>query len=331
MRPLFFCLARPMNEEWKIRPYLGVLPLVFSALRAPPSLLARRRGGGPGWLCEHRGPGCSSARVLHAWPPARAPEGKCSGASPPRMQAESGDVARESRRPHARTLKAVQMTDSKVMKLRRADRNSAFSAPRIWTVLAGYLARLVSEPARRAAALSARERGAPHARERGRRRARAVRRLPAGRVLPPSPRRPVAGTTFEAFLARRGGRARVRDEPRAHDLADERGQVGRDRVHLVQQVCVQLQAVLGERDDAPRERLDVDHVDRADVLAHGRLGGLQDLARAVLVAGDLRQLCAPRARARAQAAPCAPGAPDMQRASTTTGQKACAVMPLTQF
>ena len=32
MRPLLRCLARPMKEEWKMRPYLGVLPLVFSAL-----------------------------------------------------------------------------------------------------------------------------------------------------------------------------------------------------------------------------------------------------------------------------------------------------------
>merc|ERR1719199_568592 len=31
IRPLFFCCARPMNEEWKIKPYFGVLPLVFSA------------------------------------------------------------------------------------------------------------------------------------------------------------------------------------------------------------------------------------------------------------------------------------------------------------
>lgn len=34
MRPLLRCLARPMKEEWKMRPYLGVLPLVLSALRA---------------------------------------------------------------------------------------------------------------------------------------------------------------------------------------------------------------------------------------------------------------------------------------------------------
>ena len=33
IRPLFLCLALPMKEEWKINPYLGVLPLVFSALK----------------------------------------------------------------------------------------------------------------------------------------------------------------------------------------------------------------------------------------------------------------------------------------------------------
>ena len=30
--PLFLAAARPMNVEWKMRPYLGVLPLVFNAL-----------------------------------------------------------------------------------------------------------------------------------------------------------------------------------------------------------------------------------------------------------------------------------------------------------
>ena len=34
IRPLFFCFALPMKEEWKIRPYLGVLPLVFRALNS---------------------------------------------------------------------------------------------------------------------------------------------------------------------------------------------------------------------------------------------------------------------------------------------------------
>ena len=33
MRPLFRSLARPMKEEWKINPYLGVFPLVFKALK----------------------------------------------------------------------------------------------------------------------------------------------------------------------------------------------------------------------------------------------------------------------------------------------------------
>lgn len=32
MRPLFLAAARPMKVEWKIRPYLGVFPLVFRAL-----------------------------------------------------------------------------------------------------------------------------------------------------------------------------------------------------------------------------------------------------------------------------------------------------------
>mmetsp|Transcript_37449 Transcript_37449/g.55139 ORF Transcript_37449/g.55139 Transcript_37449/m.55139 type:complete len:238 (-) Transcript_37449:449-1162(-) len=31
IRPLFLAVARPMKEEWKMRPYLGVLPLVFKA------------------------------------------------------------------------------------------------------------------------------------------------------------------------------------------------------------------------------------------------------------------------------------------------------------
>jgi hypothetical protein len=32
IRPLFLVLALPMKEEWKIKPYLGVFPLVFKAL-----------------------------------------------------------------------------------------------------------------------------------------------------------------------------------------------------------------------------------------------------------------------------------------------------------
>lgn len=32
MRPLFLAAARPIKVEWKMRPYLGVLPRVFKAL-----------------------------------------------------------------------------------------------------------------------------------------------------------------------------------------------------------------------------------------------------------------------------------------------------------
>mmetsp|Transcript_4881 Transcript_4881/g.14168 ORF Transcript_4881/g.14168 Transcript_4881/m.14168 type:complete len:333 (+) Transcript_4881:75-1073(+) len=34
MRPLFFCWARPMKVEWKMRPYFGVFPFVFSARKS---------------------------------------------------------------------------------------------------------------------------------------------------------------------------------------------------------------------------------------------------------------------------------------------------------
>mmetsp|Transcript_12147 Transcript_12147/g.28515 ORF Transcript_12147/g.28515 Transcript_12147/m.28515 type:complete len:231 (-) Transcript_12147:84-776(-) len=34
IRPLFLADARPMNDEWKMRPYLGVLPLVLSARKS---------------------------------------------------------------------------------------------------------------------------------------------------------------------------------------------------------------------------------------------------------------------------------------------------------
>lgn len=36
IRPLFFAPARPMKVEWKMSPYLGVLPRVFRALRKNP-------------------------------------------------------------------------------------------------------------------------------------------------------------------------------------------------------------------------------------------------------------------------------------------------------
>lgn len=36
MRPLFLAPARPMKVEWKMSPYLGVLPRVFRALGKRP-------------------------------------------------------------------------------------------------------------------------------------------------------------------------------------------------------------------------------------------------------------------------------------------------------
>lgn len=46
MRPLFFAPARPMKVEWKMSPYLGVLPRVFRALRkeTPFSQSTRQEG-----------------------------------------------------------------------------------------------------------------------------------------------------------------------------------------------------------------------------------------------------------------------------------------------
>lgn len=70
--------------------------------------------------------------------------------------------------------------------------------------------------------------------------------------------------------------ARVTDEPRADELADERGQVRRDRVHAVAQVLRELRAVRGDRDDLVAERVYVHDVGVGDFGAHGDLGcGLQ--------------------------------------------------------
>ena len=52
----------------------------------------------------------------------------------------------------------------------------------------------------------------------------------------------------------------VADEPRADELADERGEVRRDRVHAVAQVLGELGAVRGDRDDLVAERVDVGDV-----------------------------------------------------------------------
>lgn len=67
--------------------------------------------------------------------------------------------------------------------------------------------------------------------------------------------------------------ARVADEARADELADERGEVRRDRVHAVAQVLRELRAVRGDRDHLVAERVDVRNVRVGDLGAHGDLGG----------------------------------------------------------
>jgi hypothetical protein len=67
--------------------------------------------------------------------------------------------------------------------------------------------------------------------------------------------------------------AGVADEPRADELADERGQVRRDRVHAVAEVLGELRAVRGDLDHLVAERVDVRDVRVGDFGAHGDLGG----------------------------------------------------------
>mmetsp|Transcript_87519 Transcript_87519/g.272233 ORF Transcript_87519/g.272233 Transcript_87519/m.272233 type:complete len:644 (+) Transcript_87519:79-2010(+) len=96
----------------------------------------------------------------------------------------------------------------------------------------------------------------------------------------------------------RGGRvlgevreaARVRDEPGAYDLPNERGEVRRHEVHLGLEVLVQGLPHGRQLDDLAGEVVDVLHVHLDDVLAHGHLHGLQDLRRDLLRATGLLQL-----------------------------------------
>ena len=69
--------------------------------------------------------------------------------------------------------------------------------------------------------------------------------------------RGVLGETCEA--------AGVRDEPRADQLADQRGQVRRHLIHLREKVDVQRATIVQQREHAPCQHPDVDHVQRRDV------------------------------------------------------------------
>lgn len=67
--------------------------------------------------------------------------------------------------------------------------------------------------------------------------------------------------------------AGVADEPRADEVTDERGQVGRDRVHAVAQVLRKLGAVGGDGDDLVAQGKDVRHVGFGNVGTHRDDGG----------------------------------------------------------
>ena len=72
-------------------------------------------------------------------------------------------------------------------------------------------------------------------------------------------------------------RAGVRDEPRADQFADHHGEIGRDGVHAVLKVFVELDAVGGEVEDLIGELLDVAEIALADVRTGGDQRGALEL------------------------------------------------------
>ena len=72
-------------------------------------------------------------------------------------------------------------------------------------------------------------------------------------------------------------RAGVGDEPRADELADHDGEVGRDGAHAVLQVLPQLRAVLGEGNHLVGKHHDIGRVLLRHLCAHRNLGGLLHL------------------------------------------------------
>ena len=72
-------------------------------------------------------------------------------------------------------------------------------------------------------------------------------------------------------------RAGVRDEPRADQFADHHGEIGRDGVHAVLKVLVELDAVGGEVEDLISELLDVAEIALADVRTGGDQRGALEL------------------------------------------------------
>ena len=116
-----------------------------------------------------------------------------------------------------------------------ADLKRAFSAPKICTVLAGYFARLTRDPAP----------------DTTRYELCALHPLSSPRITTSACMHDINPQQAASCLrcihtlstvARQvfWGATCMRDEAGAHGLADERAQIGRDGVHLVQEVGVQL-------------------------------------------------------------------------------------------
>lgn len=168
MRPLFLAAARPMKVEWKISPYLGVFPRVFRALEP-----AEASGESPGprapqaeplllpqpwcWLTGSA-PGAASQLPAHrtanlqakpwAEPPG-APGTPCWARRRAAVVAQGlglADHTQPRQRGPGASHPAAQEPAITATTLQRY-LNRAFSAPRICTVEAGYLARFVRLPA----------------------------------------------------------------------------------------------------------------------------------------------------------------------------------------
>lgn len=88
-----------------------------------------------------------------------------------------------------------------------------------------------------------------------------------------------------------GKRSSVRDEPGSNGLSEEGGKVGRDEVHLLDEVGLESLPVVGEVDDSVGEVGDVDEIDGSDVGSHGSSGSVEDvLGPNLIVVEDLLHL-----------------------------------------
>eukprot|EP00961_Rhodomonas_salina_P244988 3310670-Rhodomonas_salina.1 len=256
MRPLFFCDARPMNDEWNIRPYLGVFPLVLSARNSAFSAPAHR------------------------------------------THAHSSASTDQRSRFHAVDTRSTMWTSRRKKEEGRGKREGI---PRICTVEAGYLARLVREPAcemRRAptiSPISADRFGATAALHTNTHKDVSLwfsqfvvsslwlSVLHAAEVS--ACLSSTANVSTSECWTTPGPQHRQPTPSIASALVGESTCARRQActVHSGVEVLAELSPVLLEVDDAVGKGLDVDHVDLRHVVAHRRLARLQDLLRQVLV------------------------------------------------